>query len=121
MAGREAKHRAVTAAADRVKDRDRPMVAAAVVVAATAAGGGGFVAAAAVAVAPRLLVLVPSTWKGRVCDPRSSSRKSLKMVSLSRSNLDAASLRCTPTGMDSCGVPIRTINVSGPIPLCRRR
>ena len=120
MAGREAKHRAVTAAADRVKDRDKPTVAVvAVAVAATAAGGGGFVAA--VAAVPRLLVLVPSTWKGRACDPRNSNRKSLKMVSLSRSNLDAASLRCTPTGMDSCGVPIRTINVSGPIPLCRRR
>lgn len=119
MAGREAKHRAVMAAADRVKDRDRPTVAV-VAVAATAAGGGGFVAVVAAA-APRLLVLVPSTWRGRACGPRSSNRKSLKMVSRSRSNLDAASLRCTPTGMDSCGVLKRTINVSGPIPLCRRR
>jgi len=62
LADREAKHRAVTGAVGRDKDRDRPTVVAA---AAMAAGGGGFVAVAAVAAGQCHLVPVLSTWKAR--------------------------------------------------------
>ena len=74
MAGREASHRVVMAAA--VVGRGRGSRTAGAEAGAMAAVAGGFVAVAAVAaVARSLLVPELSTWRGRECDRRNSSRR----------------------------------------------